>query len=346
MDKKSISHIKIAFIVCMGRSGSTLLQHVLDSHPQIVSPLESRFVLQLKSDYQYTTHWNDRVISRFIKDLYTNHMFVWYWKVEKETLKSLFDTYAVDSFADACKIVYLSYQPLPVKNDVHLIVDKNPVHSLFIPELKAIFSQADFIYLYRDPRAVIRSQKKALKKKNTVRLATQWNLMNTAIIQNCSPVHKINYEAFTENPETEIKSLFEKLDLTFKPEVLHNQEQFSQKAQSQGSFLSYSAHQNVLTPINNKHQEKWKKDLSQEDIEIIETLCFDKASALGYKFQKHELQPFIYAKVKKWKKRQTNWCNVLKTWYDTPLYKRRPALHSLHLIKSIYKKYRLSKRND
>src|SRR5690554_6308474 len=81
------THAPIAFLVAKDRSGTTLLQTMLDSHPNICAPLESRFVLHLKSRYQHKVHWNDRLKARFTKDLFEEEKMVLLWELDMDALK-------------------------------------------------------------------------------------------------------------------------------------------------------------------------------------------------------------------------------------------------------------------
>ena len=157
MTKKNLHHIQLVFLVSRGRSGSTMLQNILDAHPNICAPLESKFVLHLKSKYKNISHWNNKTINQFITDLYTNRKIRLFWNIDKKNLYDLFSQYKIESFADACKIIYLSFPSVHTKNNVTVIIDKNPAHSRFIYELYTVFPNAKFIHLVRDPRATTNS---------------------------------------------------------------------------------------------------------------------------------------------------------------------------------------------
>ena len=63
-----IRNIPILFIVGKGRSGTTLLSTILDSHPKVASATESRFLLILWQKYKRMKKWNAAKAEVFFED--------------------------------------------------------------------------------------------------------------------------------------------------------------------------------------------------------------------------------------------------------------------------------------
>ena len=61
--------LPIVFILGKGRSGTTLLQTMLDAHPNTIAPIESRFVVHFKNRYGQVTKWTSDRKSAFIQDV-------------------------------------------------------------------------------------------------------------------------------------------------------------------------------------------------------------------------------------------------------------------------------------
>src|SRR5690554_7919810 len=80
------THAPIAFLVAKDRSGTTLLQTMLDSHPNICAPLESRFVLHLKNKYHSKTIWNKSLKTQFVKNLFKEQKMVLFWELDQDAL--------------------------------------------------------------------------------------------------------------------------------------------------------------------------------------------------------------------------------------------------------------------
>ena len=79
MKLERINDIKIVFIVGIGRSGTTLLQSIMNVNQYVSFPHESRLILYLKQKYLNQKEWTDNLIIEFISDLYRNKKFRMYW---------------------------------------------------------------------------------------------------------------------------------------------------------------------------------------------------------------------------------------------------------------------------
>lgn len=285
--KKSLADIQMIFLVSRGRSGSTLLQSILDAHPNICAPIESKFVLHLRSRYQKISNWNEKVIEQFIKDIYTNRKFRLFWKVSAEELRTKFNEYEINHFQDACKVVYLCHHSFFDKKDIQIIVDKNPLHSRFSDYLLDVFPEARFIHLIRDPRAVTYSHIKSLKQKNAANLAFDWRLLNECIekvkILHPTLFHTIKYEDFTSQPKEEGQRLFDFIGLLFQPEMLDASNTLKNNYQS-STYLSLPQHKSITSPINPSKNEAWKKNLTVKQINLINSCCKNLLITYQYEF--------------------------------------------------------------
>ena len=298
--KKSVTHIPIVFLVCRGRSGSTLLQNIFDSHPNICAPLESKFILHLKTKYYQITNWNEKTISSLIKDLYTNRKFRLFWNVSPLELRELFNEYNVTNFSDACKIIHLSHPSKFEKKEINLIIDKNPIHSKFIPELLALFPSAKFIHLIRDPRASSYSHVKWLLQKNIAYAAYGWNILNTKTekikLRLPEIFFTIKYENLVTTPQEELIKLFNFLQLSFNKELLDARN--SKKVKSDNKYLSLDQHDQISSPINDKNLIRWKTKLNNTDQGIINVICQKLMHKYEYPFQLEPLSLKSHLKIK------------------------------------------------
>jgi hypothetical protein len=287
--KLSLKHIHLVFIVSRGRSGSTLMQSILDAHPNICAPIESKFVLHLKTKYHDVSSWSEKIINSFIKDLYTNRKFRLFWDVTPNELHTLFDKYHVTSFSDACKIVYLSHHSMFEKTDIKLIVDKNPLHSRLTSELLTVFPDSKFIHLIRDPRAATYSHFKTLMQKNIPQLAFEWKLLNKKIEgikrNHMSIFYTIKYEDLVNSAEAEFQKIFKFINLPYLPEILNANSTIKEKYSS-NKYLSQSHHKNITAPITNSNINLWQSKLSSEEVEIINLICEKQLIQYKYTYDK------------------------------------------------------------
>lgn len=339
--KKDLTDIKIFFLVSRGRSGSTLLQSIFDAHPNTCAPIESKFVLHLRTKYLHRTNWSKSTIEEFIKDLYTNRKFRLFWKVTPDQLREKFNTYNISHFRDACKVAYLCHHSFFKKENISVIIDKNPLHSRLSEYLLDIFPDAKFIHLIRDPRAVVNSHIKSLMQKNVENLAYEWYLLNEKVesvkINNPDLFYTIKYEDFTSNPNHHLEKIMQFIGLPFYENLINANSTLKENAGS-SVYLSLPHHKNITQPISTKKNDAWKKNLSKNEITLITLICKEQLIQYNYPFNT-SLNASLWIRLKafkgKWRSKLKN--EALKTMFNLPFPIRAFIYNSVSLIKD--KKY-------
>ena len=118
MQIDQIDRIKLHFIMGIGRSGTTLLQTMLDMHPQVIAPFEFPIIL-----FYYPTFFRKNSIStedirQFFNALfYERPIHIGSWLVDKD--KILTDLLALKENATIermIKVVYLNYLSTVTEN--------------------------------------------------------------------------------------------------------------------------------------------------------------------------------------------------------------------------------------
>lgn len=291
----------IAFLVAKERSGTTLLQTMLDSHPNICAPLESRFVLHLKSKYQNKKIWSQHLKEIFLKDLFKEQKIVLLWELNLEDLKQrLADLGEETTYGEVCKQVYVSSRSFHPKESIQLIVDKNPIYAIMIPLLQEIYPEAKFIHLVRDYRGNASSIRSLNKKVGIKRLGKGWVMTNLEIEKSKKqfPSHFITlrYEDLLDKPKEELQRILKYFGLVFHPSMLTYNERISkaisdyverspnEKVKKVREIGIASVHKNLSNPIISSFKDKWKQTLSKKDIEILEKSSGGFAEKYGYYF--------------------------------------------------------------
>lgn len=299
-EKVEPTQAPIAFLVAKDRSGTTLLQTMLDSHPHICAPLESRFVLHLKQKYQNKKHWNSKLKAQFIKDLFLEQKMVLLWELDLENLKKrIANLPEKTTYGEICKQVYVSSKSFHPKENSKLIVDKNPIYAIMIPLLKEIYPDAKFIHLVRDYRGNVNSIFNLFKKISIKKLGQSWVMTNKEIEKEKSfqPENFITlrYEDLLDNPERELTRLTDFFGLEFHPNMLNYHERISEaisayvnrspneKVRIVREIGIATVHKNLSKPLKNSFKDKWKETFSKKQIEILEQYCGAFAEKYGYK---------------------------------------------------------------
>jgi tetratricopeptide (TPR) repeat protein len=224
------------FLVGFPRSGTTLLDQMLSSHPGLVV-LEEKENLR---DLLQTFVPSDAGLERFAAltpdglEPYRDH----YWARVAESM--------------------------PAGPAGRLFVDKLPLNTIFMSLIVRLFPNARFIFAVRDPRDVVLScfmrafglneaMRNFLTLDSTVRYyAAVMGLGIDAMQQLKQSVHLIRYETLIEDIEGEARRLCVFLDLPWDEAMLRFQETARKRRINTPSY-----HQ-VVKPIYKSARERWR----------------------------------------------------------------------------------------
>ncbi len=294
------TQVPIVFLVAKDRSGTTLLQTMLDSHPKIRAPLESRFLLHLKSKYQHITLWTKKLKSQFIKDLFKEDKMTLLWELDMEALHGRIQGLPeITTYGEMCRQVYVSAKSFHPKESAALIVDKNPVYALMIPLVLEIYPEAKFIHLVRDYRGNANSIRNFLKNANLKELGMNWVMTNMEIekIKQKMPEKFITlrYEDLLDRPQQELQRLLHFVDLDFHSGMLSYHNRISgaisdyverspnERVRKVREIGMATVHKNLSKPLNTTLKVKWKESFSQKEIAILEEYCSRFGEKYGYR---------------------------------------------------------------
>lgn len=296
-----IKKIPIVFLLGHTRSGTTLLQSILNSHTNAVAPPEFEFIVHFYARFGKIKHLTKADITEFIDALYLDATFS-LWLLDKEILsKKLLATAVGADFPTLCKtLIYLTGEN---KTEVKLLSDKNPINSLFVGKLMKIFPDAKFIHIIRDPRDSVFGHIRRLAVKNPFFLARRWQLYNAAIekFKRKYPdkFFTIKYEDMVKDMDGALISLSSFLnnhDLSLKnahsvPEGFQSSDKnkFLEKMpedKKNAFFNKYKLiHESLAKPVNTSNIDKWKKEMNPHDIAVTEIITGKFASKYGYKVE-------------------------------------------------------------
>jgi hypothetical protein len=298
---------QMAFIIGIGRSGTTLLTNMLNSNPEVLSTPENEFILFSQSSFSDKDFNDAEVINAFINMFgFEYNKVTSIWKPSAELRNDIFNL-EEKTFANVCKLVYLNY-PIggKIRTKVKTIVDKNPVYSLYLNNISRIYPSARYIVLTRDFRDNALSRKKYAHRKTSVfELAVSWNYYYENLFKTIKKVnleHKIvRYEDLVSDSENVLKEICDFLQVTYSAEMLnfqdlsrkikkHVKESASEKVFSKISKM----HSNLETEVNQNRVKAYEKELSAQETAILEYVCEDYGKKFGYLDQEKSItkEPF------------------------------------------------------
>ncbi|AFY79482.1 MAG: sulfotransferase [Hydrococcus sp. C42_A2020_068] len=277
------------FIVGCPRSGTTLLQQMLDAHPDIAIAPETHFIrnFYLKRE-TYGDLTQDVNYCRLIEDIVALPVFLEMglnaeyfreaaWKIER--------SYAA--------IFNLILQQFAYTKNARIVGEKTPNHLLYMSILEQFFPTARFIHIIRDPRAVINSWRKVPWSNGSLHEdAEVWRrYMATARLSPPSqaPILTLHYEQLVLNPEMSLRSVCDFLGLPFERVMLSYHLLLSQTINTVREPWKNQATQS----ISQKSLDLWKKELSPSMVAEIEAVVWSEMKLFGYQTQTPLLQILI-----------------------------------------------------
>jgi len=203
----------LIFIISQPRSGSTLLQRVLAGHPDILTSAETWLMLHplygLRREgvtTEYESAWARTGVKEFLTH-YTDGLDTY-----DQGIRAFSQTIYGNALNRAGKTYFL---------------DKTPRYYYVAQELYRVLPKAQFIFLLRNPMAVLASELNTYVKDNLrflsafrddLLLAPQMIL--DAIDHMGSRANVVHYETFVRNPANAIANLCERLGLDYHQDML------------------------------------------------------------------------------------------------------------------------------
>lgn len=169
------------------------------------------------------------------------------------------------------------------RNNARVVMDKSLDSVHYADELMRLFPDMLFLNVVRDPRAQVASMNRAIIHDfDTMLNAKAWvdaHRQACALVeQHPDRVLTIRYEDFLGNQEETLKKVCAFFGIDYLPEMLDVGRSAEAKQISQISALWAS---NCFPPIM-ANVDKFKQQLSIDEIEIIETLAQDYMRKYGY----------------------------------------------------------------
>ncbi|HEX2240736.1 MAG TPA: sulfotransferase [Actinomycetota bacterium] len=265
------------FVVGSARSGTTLLRLMLNAHPEIAVPPESRFIVELWSGAETV----DR--DRFLQALAGHKRFrVWDLPIEA-VANELDDTTARVRYADAIEGAYRAYAHVQGKTRFG---DKTPRYVEHIDFLADLFPQARFVHLVRDGRNVALSYGGVpFGPKNVAKAADLWRRRVGAGIKSGRKLDQgryleLRYEDLTAEPHAQVRILCDFLGIVFDEGML----QYTERARD--AVLARSAENNPhLLEGTKAGVREWQREMPTRHVEIFEAVAGPELEQLGYELR-------------------------------------------------------------
>ena len=261
---------KWGFIGGASRSGTSLLQAILNEHSSCTSPPESHiletFAYAPVSFINESFKDRKRLLDLLINDKWIHRLNI---DPEKVIARLTEQSTKIDLFR-----IYMEEYALRINKTV--VVDGCPINIWFLKKLKEDFPDCYIIHIVRDPRDVVISTQKAGYNKKFFfpppQIAKQFLRGYLQSIRFAKAYgekyHKIYYEELITDPEKVVRGICKFLDINFEPAMLEFQHSRNQVAAEEETWK-----ENLSKPILKDNFGKWKTEANKKDVIQIEYIC-------------------------------------------------------------------------
>ena len=291
------------FFVGCGRSGTTLVRAMFDSHPLLAVMHESTFIPQLAERRALYERPEGFAADLFVDDLWRVGARPslaraptpdWLGGMTRDEITGSLSAPGVKSYPDAVRCIFDAYARRHAKERY---ADKTPIYVIHMTRLAELFPESRFVHIVRDGRDVALAvvempwgprglDEAALWWKEIVERGRQ-----TGIELGPERYREIRYEDLLEDPEHHVRALCAFLDLPFDDGMLR----YSERAERIVAETDLPhIHTRIFLPPT-KRLRDWRTQMPRQDQEAFELIAGGLLRTLGYERGAHPASPAAYA---------------------------------------------------
>ncbi len=261
------------------RSGTTLLQQILDAHSRVAITPETHFMKRFwLNRKRYGNLAEDANYYRLIDEIIAMPEFE-----EMQLERQHFRERALEIERSYARVFGLLLEQFGELQKVEIVGEKTPHHLKFLPTIKEFFPAARFINIVRDPRAVVNSWRSVPWSTGSVGGDANIWRRDMGIIRESPPEIKsvlltIHYEELVRSPGDVLRQVCSFIGVDFQEAILefYKQDSFSVNVERE----PWKA--NVKTALNPASISRWKTELSESMVREIEGIVWPEMRRLGY----------------------------------------------------------------
>lgn len=275
--------MKYTFLMCSERSGSNLLTKMMDAHSLYCGPSPIHLMrLLIENRHRYGELSNQRNWDEFVSDAWELlQVGLGPWK-SNWTKNSLLKSVSTTSPAALFQTIYA--REAHENNKKNVFIKENQLYR-FLPFILTWFPGSKIVYLVRDPRDMALSWKNApALRGGVVRAANIWKIDQLAgldvvnSLNDSNQIHVLRYETLIADTERELRRLTSFLGIRFEQSML----QFYELPATGSSADSAAEWKNLAKPLMKNNYNKYKSELSQDEIAFVEEQCREIMPLFNY----------------------------------------------------------------
>lgn len=274
------------FVVGCGRSGTTLLRLMLDSHPALAIPGESHFIPALwRSRRRYRS--NGALDARRLAGDVMRTPHFRQWELPEERVRRRIDAlghrgFPSPGFPDVIEAVFMGYADHHGKTRWG---DKTPIYVLSIPLLAGLFPGARFVHVVRDGRDVALSYLSVPWGPKTIwQAARKWRRDVMAGIRaggDLGPDRylELRYAELVDSPAIVLQRICGFASLPFSEAMLSYHRDAEVRIQSRPERTVF--HTSVTKPVTGGLRD-WRTQMPDPQVRAFEAVAGDLLGRLGF----------------------------------------------------------------
>lgn len=275
---------RLFFIVGTSRSGTTLLQALLNAHSDVLIPPETHF---FKYEDELSARWYQWMkaapLRAFVDYLFEEKRRMEDLGIDREELVRAIKKAGVESKTELFLLVMALYGAK--KGGATVLGEKTPRHLLYVDELADRYPDARFLVLFRDPRAKALSERHVpFGSPSLFVSAWRWRSYvqeHFALEQKLSSdrYFQTTYETLVRDPEAEIRKITSFLGIEFEDQMLTF---YNREEEEKGYPEREQWKENTMKPIQKDRIDRWKEELSRPEIKLVEATAGPYLAEMGY----------------------------------------------------------------
>lgn len=270
------------FLVGVPRSGTTLLQRILDAHEDVAVAPETFFVRRFADRRKHYGRLGDpRHREKLLSDLLATPEFA-EMGLDPAEFRRTVDALASPSL-EYHEVFAAWLDAYRRRRGKRIVGEKTPNHLLAMRRLEDWFPNARFVHIVRDPRAVAESWRGVPWTNGSLEAdAEVWRrYLETSRREPPlrAPCHVVRYESLIANPESETRRMCEAIGLSYSDTMLRFHEVGAEAVNVEREPWKAEA----LKPLSIAGADRWRERLDADEIARIEAVvCFEMRRA-GYR---------------------------------------------------------------
>ena len=268
-------------LICgVGRSGTSLLQSMLNAHPELCFPPETHFFRRFVAHHRTRGELERAGVSAFQRQLEGDE----YFERAELSAAELLDPER-ERGLDLARVYRRLLRAYTTREGKSRVGDKDPLSIEHLDSLHANFPAAYVLHVVRDPRDVLLSRTKAawsagrpwwmhaLISREQLRRGRRLGrkLFGARYLE-------IHYEELIARPEETLRRICEHVAIPYDACML----EFSASAARLVDQRELSWKKETLGPLLSSNSGKWRAELSPFQIRWTQAVCTEYFSQLGY----------------------------------------------------------------